>query len=92
MKNKYIKLKKYKLWENSEKNYVKFGVGKMKIKKKRFCPFFKCSLNPNITKLVYLNLLSSNYRAWALKMSEYLKKFYHKNRAKKTLIRQLKGP
>ena len=49
--------------------------------------------NRNFTKLVYQTLLSSNCRAWALKLSEHLKKstkFLIKIRLKRAIIRQLK--
>ena len=65
-----------------QKNDDKVGVGKMKIKKKHFCFVFlnACSIlelilfNRNLTKLVYQNLLGSDCRARAQKLSEHLKK------------------
>ena len=49
--------------------------------------------NPNLTKLVYQTLLSFDCRAWALKLSEHLKKTTKlsiKIRLKRILTRQLK--
>ena len=65
----------------SAKKYFKVGNGK--IKKKTFFVLFlnACSIlelmlcNQNLTKLVYQTLLSSNCWAWALKLSENLKKW-----------------
>ena len=60
-----------------KKNNVKVGIGKMKTK--TFFVLFSNArsilelmlCNRNLTKLVYQILLSSNYRACALKLSEH---------------------
>ena len=62
------------------KNYVKVGVGKMKTKTffvvisnaRSILELMLC--NPNLTNLVYQTLLSSDFRACVLKLSEPLKK------------------
>ena len=62
------------------KNYVEVGVGNMKIK--TYFVIFSTSrsilelmlCNPNLTKLLYPTLCL-DCRAWALKLSEYLKNF-----------------
>ena len=75
---KYIQKNYEKVWE--KKNDVKVGVAKMRTK-----TFFFILLNArwilklmlcnwNLTKLVYLTLLSFDCRAWALKFSELLQK------------------
>ena len=75
-------MKKKKIWvdEKVQKNYVKVGVGKMKTKTffvvfsnaRSILELMLC--NQNLTKLVYPTLLSSDCKAWALKLSEHLKK------------------
>ena len=83
------------------KNDVKVGVAKMKTKK--YFVIFSIAgsilelilCNRNLTKLVCLSLLSSDCRAWALKLSEYLKKWQKKSLKigpERTIIRQIKGP
>ena len=74
-----MKYLKKSLRESAEKNYVKVGVCKLKIKT-YFVIFSNACLmlellfcNRNVTKLVYPTLLSSNFSALALKLSEHLK-------------------
>ena len=71
-----------------KKNHSKDGVGEMKTKtyfvvSSKACSILELMLcNRNLTKLVYQTLLSSDCRAWALKLSEHLKhqqKNFHKN-------------
>ena len=70
----------FKVWEKVQKKYFKVGIGKVETKLffvlfSNACSILKLKLcNQNITKLVYETLLSSNCRAWALKLSEHLKK------------------
>ena len=83
-----------------KKNDVKVGVGKMKTKTyfvifsnaPSIFELMRC--NQNLLKLVYPTLLSSDCRAWALKLSKYLKNVNVsiKMGLKRTKIRQLKGP
>ena len=80
-------------------NLGKDGVGKMKTKTyfvvfSNACSILELMLcNRNLTKLVYQTLLSSDCRAWALKLGEHLKKQQKisiKIMLIRSLIRQLK--
>ena len=86
----------FKVKENVLKNDGKVWVGKIKTKS-FLCRFFNARkilelmlCKRNLTKLLYQTLLISDYRALALKLSEYLKKkftFSIKIRLKRTIIR-----
>ena len=88
-----------KLKKKKQKKYFNVGIGKMKTKTlfvlfsnaRSILELMLC--NRNLTKLGYQTLLSSNGKAWSLKLSEHLKKrttFSIKIRLKRTIIRQLK--
>ena len=57
-------------WENEDKTYYVVFSNACSILELMLC-------NWNLTKLVYQTLLSSDRRAWALKLSKYLKKQQH---------------
>ena len=69
-----------KLKRKCKINDAKVGIGKMKTKTLFVLFSHACSIlelmlcNRKLTKLVYQTLVSSNCRAWALKLSEHLKK------------------
>ena len=68
----------FRLRRKCKKNHGKDGVCKMKTKtyfSKAHSILELMLCNWNLTKLVYETLVSSDCRAWALKLSEHLKKW-----------------